>query len=228
MAKEKILIVEDEEDIQELLRVNLAREGFVTESVLTGENALASIRNDRPDLVLLDIMLPGIGGLEICRRLKSDPALQTIPIVMLTARGEESDVVVGLELGADDYVTKPFSPRILMARIHAVLRRRAREEVDDTEPLYRGDLVIDPVRYEVMIKDRKIDLTCTEFSVLHFLARKPGWVFTRQQIVDAVKGEDYPVTERSVDVQMVGLRKKMGPASDYIETVRGIGYRFKD
>lgn len=228
MAKEKILIVEDDEDIQELVNYNLSREGYQTLVVASGEEALTITRNMRPDLILLDLMLPGLDGLEVCRRLKNDAGTGHIPVVMLTAKGEESDIVVGLELGADDYMTKPFSPKILLARLKAVLRRKAKEEKQDNAVLTRGELSIDPGRHEVLTGDERIDLTATEFRVLHFLARKPGWVFTRQQIVDAVKGEDYPVTERSVDVQMVGLRKKLGDYADYIETVRGIGYRFKE
>lgn len=228
MPKDKVLIVEDEEDIQELIRYNLNREGFQTKSVVTGEDALNAAMSDLPDLVILDLMLPGVDGLEVCRRLKANTSTQHIPVVMVTAKGEESDVVVGLELGADDYITKPFSPKILLARLRAVLRRKSREETKDNAAIAIDDLQIDPGRYEVKVKGKRVELTATEFRVLHFLARKPGWVFTRQQIVDAVKGEDYPVTERSVDVQMVGLRKKLGPCADYIETVRGIGYRFKE
>lgn len=228
MSREKVLVVEDEEDILELIRYNLAKEGYVVTGVTTGEDALNVARNAAPDLVLLDIMLPGLDGLEVCRRLKADGRVQHIPVIMLTAKGEESDIVVGLELGATDYVTKPFSPRVLVARIRAVLRRRAVASGDEDALLVRGPLTLDSARYEVRVEDQVADLTATEFKVLHFLARRPGWVFTRQQIVDAVKGEDYPVTERSVDVQMVGLRKKLGSGSELIETVRGIGYRFRD
>jgi two-component system phosphate regulon response regulator PhoB len=228
MAKEKILIVEDEEDIQELVQYNLKKEGYQITGVVTGEEAIEQASSARPDLIILDLMLPGVDGLEVCRRLKGDPKTQHIPIVILTAKGEESDIVVGLELGADDYITKPFSPKVLLARLRAVLRRKAREETGETAVLVRDDLAIDPARHEVKVQGEQLDLTATEYRVLHFLARKPGWVFTRQQIVDAVKGEDYPVTERSVDVQMVGLRKKLGSCANYIETVRGIGYRFKE
>jgi len=164
----------------------------------------------------------------VCRRVKQDVETRHIPLVMASAKGEESDVVVGLELGADDYVTKPFSPKVLMARIKTVLRRKAREATREESVLMREDLLIDPVRMLVKVGEEAVDLTATEYRVLHFLARRPGWVFTRQQIVDAVKGEDYPVTERSVDVQMVGLRRKLGGAAELIETVRGIGYRFKE
>lgn len=228
MGKARILIVEDDEDIRELLQYSLGKEGYRVTAVETGEQALEQARSTKPDLVVLDLMLPGVDGWEVCRRLKGDPTTQHIPVVMLTAKGEESDVVVGLELGADDYIVKPFSPKVLLARIRAVLRRRARQETDETAVLVRGELTVDPVRHEVTVKGKRVDLTATEFRLLHFLARRPGWVFTRQQIVDAVKGEDYPVTERSVDVQMVGLRRKLGPCARYLETVRGVGYRFQE
>ena len=173
-------------------------------------------------------MLPGLDGLEVCRLLKANPKTQHIPIVMLTAKGEESDIVTGLELGADDYITKPFSPKVLVARLRTVLRRKAKETTDDEIPLKVRDIAIHPGRREVTVKGKPVTLTCTEFQLLHFLAKRPGWVFTRQQIVDAVRGEDYPVTDRSVDVQMVGLRKKLVSCGDSIETVRGVGYRFKE
>ena len=182
-----------------------------------------------PDLILLDIMLPGMDGLEVCRMLKRDPVTEKIPVVMLTAKGEESDIVTGLEIGADDYMPKPFSPKVVIARIRNLLRRKSRSDVDDTSTIKLKDLVIHPGRHEVLLKSKKIDLTCTEFRVLQFLARRPGWVYTRQQIVDAVRGEDYPVTDRSVDVQIVGLRRKLGTTyGALIETVRGVGYRFKE
>ncbi|MFC1467587.1 response regulator [Verrucomicrobiota bacterium] len=229
MAGEYILAVEDEEDIRELLEFNLSRHGFDVATAESGEDALELINKNRPDLVLLDLMLPGLDGFEICRRIKSRDATKDIPVIMLTARGEEADVVTGLELGADDYMTKPFSPRVLIARINAVIRRAPRNKKNSAEDAIQiNDLTIHPGRHEVCIKNQKLDLTYSEFKVLHFLAQRPGWVFTRYQIVDAVHGEDYPVTERSVDVQVAGLRKKLGAAGKYIETVRGIGYRFKD
>lgn len=228
MAKEKILVVDDEEDILELLRFNLSREGCQVFCASSGEEALRLVRSEIPDLIVLDLMLPGIDGLEVTRRLKSDPNTKHLPIVMLTAKGEEADIVTGLELGADDYVTKPFSPRILVARVKAVLRRKVKEAPEETSVIRIRDLIIDPRRHEVLVNGEPVVLTFTEFGVLNYMARRPGWVFTRFQIVDAVKGEDYPVTDRSVDVQTVGLRKKLGPAGKYVETVRGVGYRFKE
>lgn len=228
MSKEHILVIDDEEDILELVRFNLSREGYRVTCASSGEKALNLSRDGHPDLLVLDLMLPGIDGLEVARLLKQDSRTRTIPIIMLTAKGEESDVVTGLELGADDYVTKPFSPKILVARVRAVLRRKTMEITAEEKVLKIHDLVIHPGRHEVLLKGEPLELTYTEFGILDYLARRPGWVFTRSQIVDAVKGEDYPVTDRSVDVQIVGLRKKLGPASLYIETVRGIGYRFKE
>jgi two-component system phosphate regulon response regulator PhoB len=228
MARERILVVEDEEDIQELISYNLKKDGYVVDVVSTGREALNAVQNQLPALMLLDLMLPDMGGLEVCKAIRSNPRTAHVPIIMVTARSEESDLVVGLELGADDYVTKPFSPKVLTARVRACLRRK-RNEVPVNEVLITmGDVSIDPVKHNVIVQGQRIDLTATEFGVLHFLARKPGWVFTRQQIVDSVKGEDYAVTDRSVDVQMVGLRRKLGACADYIETIRGVGYRFKE
>jgi two-component system alkaline phosphatase synthesis response regulator PhoP len=228
MAKENILVVEDEEDIQELIAYNLSKEGYQVAAVSSGEDAMAAAAKQPPDLILLDLMLPGTDGLEVCRILKGDPATRNIPIVMVTAKGEEADVVVGLELGADDYVTKPFSPKVMVARVRAVLRRTKVRPDDASADLKIRDLVIKPGRHEALLDGEKVDLTVTEFRLLHLLARRPGWVYTRYQIVDALHGEDYPVTDRSIDVQIVGLRKKLGRAGSYIETVRGVGYRFKD
>jgi two-component system phosphate regulon response regulator PhoB len=228
MPKEKILVVDDEEDLLELVRYNLTKEGYRVVCVASGEAAIEQSRKDVPDLVILDLLLPSVDGLEVCRRLKNDAKTRHIPILMLSAKSEEADVVAGLELGADDYMTKPFSPRVLLARVRAVLRRRSAEPPDERSTVRVHDLVVDPVRHEILLGGKPVELTYTEFALLHFLARKPGWTFTRNQIVDAVKGEDYPVTERSVDVQVAGLRKKMGNFSDYIQTVRGVGYRFKE
>lgn len=230
MAAEHILVIEDEEDILALVHYNLAKEGYRVSCATTGEEGVTAIRSDPPDLILLDLMLPGMDGLEVCRVLKRAPETQGIPVVMMTAKGEEADVVAGLELGADDYVTKPFSPRVLIARARAVLRR-GKKEPESAEPpevLKIHDLVIHPGRNEVLVGGEPVELTFTEFRVLYFLAGRPGWVFTRYQIVNAVRGDDYAVTDRAVDVQIVGLRKKLGPSGKYIETVRGVGYRFKD
>ncbi len=228
MSKERILVVDDEEDILELVRYNLAREGFQVACAATGEDALKKAGSEGADLILLDLMLPGINGLEVAKSLKKNPRTQQVPIVMLTAKGEEADIVAGLEIGADDYVTKPFSPRVLTARVRAVLRRRSAETSEEEPVLEVHDLLIHPGRRSVSVKGEPVQLTFTEFQVLYFLARRPGWVFTRSQIVDAVRGDDYPVTDRSVDVQIVGLRKKLGSCGGYIETVRGVGYRFKE
>ncbi|MBI4830102.1 MAG: response regulator [Candidatus Lindowbacteria bacterium] len=228
MAKEHVLVVDDEEDILELVEYNLAKNGFNVTCVATGEDALDLARTRLPELIVLDLMLPGVEGLEVCRRLKNDPKTQHIPIVMLTAKGEEPDIVTGLELGADDYITKPFSPRVLVARVRAVLRRKKTSAAGETAVLKIHDMIIDPGRHQVMVKGKPIELTFTEFCILNLLARRPGWVFTRSQIIDAARGSDYVVTERAVDVQIVGLRKKLGDHGKYIETVRGVGYRFKE
>jgi two-component system phosphate regulon response regulator PhoB len=228
MAKETILVVEDEEDIRELLKYNLEKEGYQVLGAATGEAALKAVRDGVPDLILLDLMLPGLDGLEVCRRIRSAAPTQRLPIIMLTAKGEEADIVTGLELGADDYVTKPFSPRVLLARLRAVLRRRSLPLPPETAPLKTGELVIHPGRHEVLLQGQPIPLTATEFRLLHLLVRKPGWVFTRSQIVDEIHGDDYPVSDRSIDVQIVSLRKKLGPFGSHLETIRGIGYRCKD
>jgi two-component system phosphate regulon response regulator PhoB len=228
MPNEKVLVVEDEVDIFELIRYNLTKEGYRVEGVDSGEEALKRIRADMPDLVLLDLMLPGMDGLDVCRVMRADPKTQTVPVVMVTAKGGEADIVVGLEIGADDYLPKPFSPRVLIARVKAVLRRKKREAVSPDSVIQIKDLVIHPGRREATVGGNRIELTFTEFQILHLLCRNPGWVFTRSQIVDAVRGEDYPVTDRSVDVQIAGLRKKLGAAGDYVETVRGVGYRIGD
>jgi two-component system phosphate regulon response regulator PhoB len=228
MSTEKILIVEDEEDIQELISYNLGREGYDTKVAGSGEEGLRLLKEYRPGLIVLDLMLPGMDGLEFCRFVKRDPRTEGIPVVMVTAKGEESDIVTGLELGADDYVTKPFSPKVLVARVRTVLRRGAEPGLADRDVISAHDIEIHAGRHEVRVGGSPVELTLSEFKILRFLASRPGWVFTRYQIVDAVKGEDYAVTERSVDVQIVGLRKKLGAAGPNIETVRGVGYRFKE
>lgn len=228
MSGEKILIVDDEEDILELVAYNLKREGYQTVSAVSGEEALKKCRSETPDLIVLDLMLPGIDGLQVMKTLREDSVTKNIPTVMLTAKGDEADIVTGLELGADDYISKPFSPRVLLARVRAVLRRNRDTEAQMPSILRIHDLEIHQGRRSVSIKGAPVELTFTEFQVLSFLAARPGWVFTRTQIVDAVRGDSYPVTDRSVDVQIVGLRKKLGPYGKYIETVRGVGYRFRE
>jgi len=228
MAKEKILVVDDEEDILELVRYNLTREGFNVLCASSGEEGLNSAKSKLPDLIILDLMLPGIDGLDVARSLKNENNTKPIPIIMLTAKGEEADVVTGLEMGADDYISKPFSPRILTARVKAVLRRKSKPVNSEKEIIEINDIKIHTGRHEVLVNEEPVQLTFTEFGILSFLVKRPGWVFTRSQIVDAVKGDDYFVTDRAVDVQIVGLRKKLGSAGKYIETVRGVGYRFKE
>jgi len=229
MSKETILIVDDEEDILELLRVNLKNEGYNILQTMTGEEAIKIAKNSSPDLVVLDLMLPGIDGLEVTKYLRKTEATEDIPIVMLTAKGEESDIVTGLELGANDYMSKPFSPRELTARIRAILRRRQRNSKETPVRVRQeGDMIIDRAKHRVTIEGSVIDLTLSEFELLSFLAEKKGWVFTRGQIVDAIHGENYAVTERSIDVIIVGLRKKLRNYASCIETVRGVGYRFKE
>jgi len=228
MAKESIFIIEDDKSIQEVVRFNLAKEGYQVDHSEDGETALIKMASKIPDLILLDLMLPGIDGLELCRRLKSNDKTNNISVIILTAKGEEADIVAGLELGADDYITKPFSIRVLLARIRAVLRRKSTVETVEEGALKIRDLIIHPGRHQVLVNGSEVELTRTEFSLIYFLAKRKGWVFTRNQIIDAVQGEDYPVTDRSVDVQIVGLRKKLGAAGEYIETIRGVGYRFKD
>lgn len=232
MAKETILIVEDDENIQQLVGYNLAKAGFQVLYAENGEQALASVKRELPDLMVLDIMLPSLNGLDVCKILRKDPQTKTLPIIMLTAKGEESDVTAGLDLGADDYITKPFSPKILVSRIRATLRRREENALEAGRELKDGlikvhEIVIDPKRYEVIVAGNPVSLTVTEFSILDLLARRPGWVFSRQQIIDGVRGYDYVITPRAVDVQVFGLRKKLGTSGECIETVRGIGYRMK-
>ena len=227
--KEKILVVYDEKDILNLVEYNLKKEGYQVTCVETGEEALQSATSSLPDLILLDLMLPGVDGIDVCKILKQDTNTAQIPIIMLTAKGEESDIVTGLEMGADDYITKPFSPRVLMARIKTRLRREKQKIVkNDHQTLRIHDITIDPGKHKVHLEGKELDLTYSEFRLLQIFAQRPGWVFSRYQIVDAIRGDDYPVTERAVDVQIVGLRKKLGEYGKMIETVRGVGYRFKE
>ena len=226
--KEKLLVVEDEVDIRELISFNLEMCGYEVIRAADGLEGWEKARSENPDLIILDLMLPGIDGFEVCKRLRSEKATQSMPVIMLTARSEEESMVKGLELGADDYVTKPFSPRVLVARVKAVLRRKGvLKETTSHRTVSLHGITIDPARHEVRAGGKNITLSATEFSILFFLAENPGWVFSRSQIIDAVKGEDYPVTSRSVDVQILGIRKKLGDLGDCIETVRGVGYRME-
>lgn len=230
MAREKIFVVEDEENILDLIEFNLIKENYRVTRFESGEKILSFLKttNTVPDLILLDIMLPGIDGLDVCKQIKSTEGLKNIPVIMLTAKGEETDIVTGLEIGADDYIIKPFSSRVLTARIKSLLRRSNAVISHEDDIITIDTLTIHPGRHTVSIDGKNIDLTFSEFRLLQLLAKKRGWVYTRYQIVDALRGADYPVTERAIDVQVVGLRKKLGGHGSYIETVRGVGYRFKD
>ncbi len=228
MANESVLIVEDDADIRELLGYTLKREGYTVEACDSAENAQNVLRRRTlPDLILLDLMLPGTDGYAFCRALRADERTARIPVIMVTARDEDADIVAGLEVGADDYVTKPFSARILVARIKAVLRRSAVEPGDEKETLTQGPFEIDRLHHTARMNGQPLTLTLSEFKALELFAKRPGVVFSRYQIVDAIHGEDYPVTDRSVDVLIVGLRRKLGECGEWIETVRGVGYRMK-
>ncbi len=227
MASETILIIEDEADIRELIRYNLEREGYKIAESASSEEAAGYLKKTLPDLILLDLMLPGTDGFAFCRALKAEERTAKVPVIMVTARDEDADIVAGLEVGADDYMTKPFSARILSARVRAVLRRRASEPGDEKNVLSRGSIEIDRTYHAVKIDGEPVTMTLSEFKTLDLLMKRPGVVFSRYQIVDAVHGEDYPVTDRSVDVQIVGLRRKLGKYCDLIETVRGVGYRMR-
>ena len=225
----RVLVVDDDPTVREVVAGYLSRAGLTVDEAADGMDALARARHTPPDLVVLDLMLPGIDGFEFLRRSKNLPGKAGIPILITTARGEDADVVAGLELGAADYVVKPFSPRVLVARIRTALRRGLeRSPGQDVQTrLSRGGLVLDPLRHEAFFEDKFLELSATEFSILKCLMEEPGRVFARTQIIDAVKGQDYPVTDRSVDVQILSIRKKLGEGSALIETVRGVGYRFR-
>ena len=227
MAKKNVFVVEDEEDILDLIRHHLSKEGYAVSTSTNGAEAVRAILRKPPDLVLLDLMLPGMNGLDVCRRLTREPKTADVPILMVTAKDEESDVVAGLELGADDYVVKPFRMKELVARVRAALRRQKPTAVDADAPVRALDVEITPGKHEVLVGGKPVEMTFSELRILHLLASRPGWVLTRDQIVDAVRGEDYAVTDRAVDVQIVGIRRKLGDRADYVETVRGVGYRFR-
>jgi two-component system phosphate regulon response regulator PhoB len=226
MSGENIFIVEDDKDVLELIKLNLQNEGYCVNGMLSGEELLEVIKSYIPDVILLDLMLPGINGLLVCETLRKNQSTMNTSIIMLTSKGAEEDVVAGLELGADDYIIKPFSTTILIARIKAVLRRKPKRSLDKSSSIKIGSVIIDPNRYEVFIDSKPVSLTTTEVKVLHFLASSPGWVFTRSQIMDAVKGDDNISTDRSIDVLIAGLRKKLSNESSLIKTIRGIGYSF--
>ena len=228
MNNTSVLVVEDEADIRELIKFSLSKEGYKVILCSSAEEAEQALVKSVPDIMLLDLMLPGKDGFTFCKELRAKAKTATLPIVMVTARTEDADIVAGLEVGADDYISKPFSPRVLSARVKAALRRRAVEPGDETDILKRGPFEIDRTRHEVKVKGKVVELTLSEFKALELFCRRPGVVFSRYQIVDAVHGSDYPVTDRSVDVVLVGLRKKLGSHGDLIETVRGVGYRMTD
>lgn len=228
MGKPSILVIEDEADIRELICHHVAKEGYGPVEAVSAEKALELLKRASFDLVLLDRMLPGMDGFELLRRIKADPATAALPVILVTARTEDSDIVAGLELGADDYVCKPFSPKVLMARVRARLRESGVSGEDGLSGLISaGGIRLDPARHELRIGDLPVELTATEFALLEYLMRSPGHVFSRSRLIDAVHGPGYPVTDRSVDVQILGLRKKLGSAGDLIETVRGVGYRLR-
>lgn len=225
----KVLIIEDEPDIAELLRFNLSLEGYVPIVCHSAEDGMRVIEEQEVSLILLDLMLPGMSGLEFCQAVRRNSELKSTGIIMLTAKNQEEDLVRGLEMGADDYIGKPFSPQVLMARIGSVIRRVVGDmELVESDVLKVHDIEIHLGRHEIRTSAGLLTLTQSEFLILEFLCRKPGWVFTRSQIVDAIRGENYAVTERAVDFQMVGLRKKMGESANLIETIRGVGYRMKE
>ncbi|WP_321991160.1 response regulator transcription factor [Marispirochaeta aestuarii] len=230
MEKAKILVVEDEQPIFELIRFNLEKDGFQVHGVFRGNEVIKEVARWMPDLLILDLMLPGANGIDICRHLRMQEATRDLPVLMVTARNEDSDVVLGLEIGADDYLTKPFSPRVLVARVRTLLRRRTGSDTGTPAggKVTIHDISIDPRRHLVERDGEVVDLSLTEYQILLFLAGNPGWVYSRNQIISNIKGDDYPVTERSVDVQILNIRKKLKESGAFIETVRGIGYRMRE
>jgi two-component system phosphate regulon response regulator PhoB len=228
MSKAVILMIEDDPEIQELLSVSMSREGWKLLQAKSGEDGLKLLKNKKVNCILLDIMLPGIDGLKVLKKIKEIEQCRNVPVIMTTARGEEAEIITGLELGADDYVVKPYSPKVLIARIRAGLRRQEERGMDAALTIWQqGELKLDSARHEVFYGDKQLDLFATEFALLKHFLSNPDIVFSRNQIIAAIKGADYPVTDRSVDVQILGLRKKLGKAGDMIETIRGVGYRFK-
>jgi two-component system phosphate regulon response regulator PhoB len=229
MSKALIVIIEDDPEIQEMLALAFAGEGWELRAAQTGEAGFGLLEKEGADCIILDIMLPGMDGLKTLKKIKNDGRFKSVPVIMATARGEEADIITGLELGADDYVVKPYSPRVLKARIRAALRRREEDQEGspETRPRRAGALYLDPLRHEAARDGETLDLSATEFAMLFHFMSHPDMVFSRNQIITAVHGPDYPVTDRSVDVQVLALRKKLGAAGEMLETVRGVGYRFK-
>ena len=227
LTSASILVIDEDDSARAVACGILTQEGYGVTAAASGQEGLARLGSEPVDLLVLGLMLTGLDGLEACRQLRSDPRTSHVAIVITSTKGGDADVVAGLEVGADDYVTKPLSPSVFVARIRAVLRRRSRQTPHDDRPIALRNIQIHPGRREVLVDGEPVDLTYTEFGLLHFLARRPGWVFTRYQIVDAVRGSDHAVTQRAVDVQVAGLRRKLGEAGQYVETVRGVGYRFR-
>jgi two-component system alkaline phosphatase synthesis response regulator PhoP len=228
-TQKRILVIEDEDDILEVIEYNLAREGYAVVTSKDGLEGLMKARKGAFNLVILDLMLPGLDGIEVCRRLKMDPVTGSIPIVMVTAKGEETDVVLGLGVGADDYIRKPFSPKELVARVKAVLRRGPmKEETGARERIVLGGLVVDSTKFEVAVDGDTVPFTATEFKLLHFFASHPDRVFTREDLVVRVIGDDSSVLSRNIDAHIKAIRKKLGAYKDCIATVRGVGYKFKN
>ena len=241
MGAERILIIEDDPEIQEMLKHAFAREGWKLSQAKTGEEGLECLRKEGADCIILDIMLPGMDGFKALKKIRADESFRSLPVILCTARGEEADIVAGLELGADDYVVKPYSPRVLAARIRAGLRRKESASSPAKTFWQYGPLSLDVERHTAFLAEKgklvpaekisaehiPIDLSATEFAILAHFMSNPDIVFSRQKLITAIRGPDYPVTDRSVDVQILGLRKKMGDAGDMIETIRGVGYRFR-
>jgi two-component system phosphate regulon response regulator PhoB len=231
LSAERILIIEDDPEIQEMLKFAFVREGWQLVMASTGEEGLKILQKKETDCIILDIMLPGVDGLKTLKKIRENANLQTLPVILCTARGEEADIIAGLELGADDYVVKPYSPRVLAARIRARLRRKdalsSQGEKNQKTFFQHGKISLDIDRHTVLLGDKPLDLFPTEFAILVQFMRNPDIVFSRQKLITAIRGDNYPVTDRSIDVQIMGLRKKLGDCGDMIETIRGIGYRFK-
>jgi two-component system alkaline phosphatase synthesis response regulator PhoP len=228
MGRSKIVVIEDEPDIVEVMCYNLQREGYQVSSTTRGDEGLELVRNQSPALVLLDLMLPGMDGLTVCQQIKSDPLTRSTPIIIVSAKGEESDVVIGLGLGADDYISKPFSPREMLARVKAVLRRAPLQEQQKNDRIMVKGLVIDPGRHEVRASGELVTLTATEFKLLHQLASQPGRAYSREQLLNRIVGEGVVVVDRNIDVHIRSVRKKLGELGELIQTIRGVGYRFVD